>query len=77
MPGRRLPRGLSGNEVVRALQRAGFYLKRQKGSHMVLRRDDPFAQVTVPAHRSIDTGTLASILDGADLTVERFVQLLR
>ena len=72
----RLPRGLSGNEVVRALQRTGFYLKRQKGSHMVLRRDQPFAQVVVPAHSSIDTGTLSSILNGAGLTVEEFERLL-
>ena len=72
----RLPRGLPGNEVVRALTRAGFYFKRQKGSHIVLRRDNPFAQVVVPNHRSIDTGTLASVLDGAGLTVEEFVGLL-
>ncbi|MBI4299052.1 MAG: type II toxin-antitoxin system HicA family toxin [Chloroflexi bacterium] len=73
---RRLPRGLSGNEVVRALQRAGFYFKRQKGSHIVLRRDDPFAQVVVPAHRNIDPGTLLAILDGAGLTLEEFMELL-
>ena len=73
---RRLPRGLSGSELVRAFERAGFYFKRQKGSHIVLRRDEPFAQVVVPSHRSIDTGTLASILDGAGLTVEQLLKLL-
>ena len=72
----KLPRALSGDEVVRALRRAGVYLKRQKGSHMVLRRDEPFAQVIVPAHRSIDTGTLAAIRDGAGLTTEEFLDLL-
>ena len=72
----RLPRSLSGDRVVRALLRAGFVFKRQKGSHMVLRRDEPFAQVVVPAHRSIDTGTLASILHGAGLTMEEFNELL-
>ena len=72
----RLPRSLSGAEVVRALQRAGFYRRRQKGSHIIMRRDDPFAQVVVPAHRELDTGTLAAILDGAGLTVERFAELL-
>ena len=40
------------------------------------RRDEPFAQVAVPARGSIDTGTLAAILDGAGLTVEEFVDLL-
>ena len=72
----RLPRGLSGNEVCRALQRAGFYRRRQRGSHIIMRRDDPFAQVVVPDHRNIDTGTMASILDGAGLTVEEFAGLL-
>jgi len=62
--------------VRRALERAKFYLKRQKGSHMVLRRDEPFAQVVVPAHSSLDTGTLASILDAAGLSVDDFLKLL-
>jgi predicted RNA binding protein YcfA (HicA-like mRNA interferase family) len=67
---------LSGQEVIKALQRGGFYIKRQKGSHIILRRDNPFAQVVVPDHKSIDTGTLSSILDGADLSVEEFTKLL-
>ncbi len=73
----RLPRGMSGKELVKALQRAGFYVKRQKGSHIVLRRDNPFAQVVVPDHKSMDTGTLATILDGADLSVEDFIKLIK
>ena len=72
----KLPRGLSSRQVRRALERAGFYLRRQKGSHMVLRRDSPFAQVIVPAHDPIDTGTLAAILDGAGLSTEQFIRLL-
>ena len=73
----KLPRGLSGKEVVKALSKAGFYVKRRKGSHIVLRRDSPFAQVVVPDHKSIDTGTLESILDGANLSTEDFVRLLK
>tara|TARA_B100000315_G_scaffold214884_1_gene213710 strand:+ start:289 stop:513 length:225 start_codon:yes stop_codon:yes gene_type:complete len=72
----KLPRSLSGAEVVRALQRAGFYRRRQRGSHIIMRRDDPFAQVVVPAHRNPDTGTLATILDGAGLSVEEFLERL-
>ena len=71
-----LPRGLGYRKVCRALEQAGFYLKRQRGSHLVYRRDRPFAQVVIPAHRSIDTGTLAAILAAADLTVEQFLDLL-
>jgi len=68
---------MSGREVVKALQKAGFSVKRQKGSHIVLRRDSPFAQVVVPNHKSVDTGTLATILDGTDLSVEDFIKLMK
>jgi len=72
----KLPRGLSGDKVVKALLRAGFSVRRQKGSHIVLRRDDPFSQVVVPNHKSIDTGTLDSILEGAGISNEEFIKLL-
>jgi predicted RNA binding protein YcfA (HicA-like mRNA interferase family) len=73
----KLPRGLSGQKVIKALSNAGFYIKRRKGSHIVLRRDSPLAQVVVPDHKSIDTGTLDSILDGAGLSVDEFIRLLK
>ncbi|MCX5996965.1 MAG: type II toxin-antitoxin system HicA family toxin [Chloroflexi bacterium] len=73
----KLPRGLSGQEVVKALNKAGFYFKRRKGSHIILRRDVPFALVVVPDHRNIDTGTLDHIIEGADITVADFIKLLK
>ena len=45
---------VSGKECVKALRRAGFQIKRQEGSHIILRRDSPFAQVVVPDHRELD-----------------------
>ena len=73
----KLPRGMSGKEIIKALQKNGFYVKRQKGSHIILRRDNPFAQVVVPDHKSIDTGTLASILDGAGLSTDEFIKHIK
>ena len=73
----KLPRGLSGKRVISALGKAGFYIKRRKGSHIVLRRDNPYAQTVVPNQKSIDTGTLDSILDGAGLSVDEFIRLLK
>jgi predicted RNA binding protein YcfA (HicA-like mRNA interferase family) len=72
----KLPTDLSGREVRAALERAGFVFRRQRGSHMVLRRDEPFARVAVPDHRQIRAGTLRSILHEAGLTVDEFLQLL-
>jgi predicted RNA binding protein YcfA (HicA-like mRNA interferase family) len=43
---------------------------------MVMRRDDPFAQVVVPDHRELHTGTLRDIIQDAGLTVNEFIDLL-
>jgi len=70
-----LPR-ISGRECVKALSKAGFYLKRQEGSHMVLRRDNPFGQVVVPDHKELDRGTLRAIIRQSGLSVDEFTKLL-
>jgi len=67
---------VSGRECVAALSKKGFHIKRQHGSHIVLRRAEPFAQVVVPDHKELDRGTLRSILRHASLTIEEFVSLL-
>jgi predicted RNA binding protein YcfA (HicA-like mRNA interferase family) len=67
---------LSGRDCIRALGKVGFYQKRRESSHVILRRDDPFSQVTVPDHTVLAKGTLRSILRGADLTVDEFIELL-
>jgi len=73
----KLPTDLSGREVRAALERAGFVFRRQTGSHMMLRRDQPYARVVVPDHRQLRSGTLRRIIADAGLTVEQFIQLLR
>ena len=45
---------VSGRDRVRALVRIGFYTRRQRGSHIILRRDEPFAQLVVPDHEQVD-----------------------
>ena len=71
----RLPR-ISGKECVNALQKAGFHVKRQKGSHIVLRRDEPYAQVVVPNHKELDRGTLQAILHQSGITLDDLITLL-
>jgi predicted RNA binding protein YcfA (HicA-like mRNA interferase family) len=67
---------ISGKECVKVLEKLGFYQKRQEGSHMIMRRDEPFAQVVVPNHPKIAKGTLRAIIRDVELTVEEFVSLL-
>jgi predicted RNA binding protein YcfA (HicA-like mRNA interferase family) len=71
----RLPR-ISGRQCVAALERVGFRVRRQRGSHIVLRRDQPFAQVVVPDHGELDRGTLRGILRQADVSVDLLLELL-
>ena len=72
----KLPADISGQDLRRALRRVGFILTRQRGSHMILRRDNPRARVVVPDHKAIRPGTLHQILKAADLTVDDLLHLL-
>ena len=67
---------ISGLDCVAALNRAGFRVVRKTGSHIIVRRDEPFAQVVVPDHGSLDRGTLRGIIRLAGLTVQDFERLL-
>ena len=62
-------------EVLMALQRAGFVIRRQSGSHVVLRHADG-RQTYVAMHTwDVPGGTFRSILKQADLTEEEFRKL--
>lgn len=70
-----LPR-ISGRECIAALQKADFITIRQSGSHVVLKRSAPFAQLVVPDHKELDTGTLRAIIRQSGLSVDEFLKLL-
>ena len=66
------------DRVVKALQRAGFVVVRQRGSHIRLQKRTAAAllKITVPAHRPIKKGTLSHILKAAQISVDQFNSLL-
>ena len=70
----KLPR-ISGAEAIRAFQRLGFEIARQKGSHIVLRRGA--SGCVVPNHRELKTGTLAGALRQAGVTADEFIAALK
>jgi len=69
---------LNYDQVVRALQRDGWVLVRQRGSHIRLQKHTPdeTLKLIVPAHRPIKRSTLSHILKQARLTVVEFQRLL-
>jgi len=66
------------DRIVTALQRDGWVVVRQQGSHNRLQKRTraELLKLTVPAHRPVKRSTLAHILEQARLTVEQFIELL-
>lgn len=59
----RLPRDLSGTELIAVLCREfGYERVNQVGSHVILQREDPHHRIAVPDHDPLRVGTLNSIL---------------
>ncbi len=64
----KLPRGVSADRLIRALEHLGYAIVRQRGSHVRLRHEGPPAHsITVPLHDPLKTGTLHGILTEVSL----------
>ncbi len=72
----KLPRDLSGRQMVAVLKRKGFYVLHQRGSPIIMRRDEPKTMISVPDHRELRVGTLRVILHQAGLDVEELANFL-
>ena len=60
----RLPRDVSGEDLIKSLRPFGYHVSRQVGSHIRLSTEvNGVHHVTVPNHNPLRIGTLASILD--------------
>lgn len=65
-------------DVKRALEKDGWREWRRRGSHAIMKKEGVALPVAVPMHRrDMPKGTLKSILKGAELTTEAFVELLK
>ena len=69
---------LKPRAVLRALQRAGFFIHHTTGSHRVLKHpSNPALRITVPYHnKDLKKGTLHYIIKQAGLTPEQFRKFL-
>lgn len=71
----KLPR-ITSRRLIAALLRQGFFVDRQRGSHIVLRHVDGRMAV-IPSHaRDLPIGTLKGILDDIDLSIEALLEIL-
>jgi len=68
---------ISGREAVHALQKVGYEIDHQTGSHIILRHiNSPHRRLSVPDHKTLAKGTLRALIRQAGLTVEEFNELL-
>ena len=66
----------SGKDAIRAFERAGWIVDRQRGSHVSLIQPGNPVVLTVPLHRELGPGLLRDLIRKAGLTVEEFQNLL-
>jgi predicted RNA binding protein YcfA (HicA-like mRNA interferase family) len=67
---------VAGQRLVKALERDGWEVARQRGSHVRMKHPDRLVSLTVPLHRELKRGTLSGILSDAGIDSKRLRELL-
>lgn len=62
----------SGQEAVKKLQKAGWTVARQKGSHVMMKKPNYEYTLSIPQHKELGPGILRKLIRQAGLTVEEF-----
>ena len=65
----------SGAETVRKLQKAGWSVARQKGSHIMMTKPGYQWTLSIPQHKELGPGLLRKLIRQADLSIEEFNDL--
>jgi predicted RNA binding protein YcfA (HicA-like mRNA interferase family) len=63
-------------EVIRAFEKLGWTVVRQKGSHIMLSKSGHTATLSVPDHSLVARGTLRALISRAGVTVDEFLRVL-
>lgn len=64
---------LKPRQVVRAFEKLGWEVARQKGSHIILIKSEHIATLSIPNHPEVARGTLRSLINKAGLTIDEFL----
>ena len=65
---------VSGRQMVKVFGKIGYKVERQKGSHIVMSKEDVI--LVIPDHKTVSKGTERDLIKDAGLTVEQFNKLL-
>lgn len=68
---------ISGKQTVKKLEKIGYFIVRQKGSHLRLinNSNKNCKPITIPLHKELKTGLLNQIIKDADLSIDQFIKL--
>lgn len=71
-------RRVSGDEAIKALKRLGFVQVRQRGSHVILKKQTETGAIgcVVPLHKELALGTIRGILRQAGVPTDEFMDAL-
>jgi predicted RNA binding protein YcfA (HicA-like mRNA interferase family) len=67
---------LSGRKTVRAFEKLGWQVARQRGSHIIMVREGEPVTLSIPDHKEVARGTLRSLIRSAGITVDHFISQL-
>jgi predicted RNA binding protein YcfA (HicA-like mRNA interferase family) len=67
---------LSGQEVVRTLEKLGWRFARQSASHIILVKEGEMVTLSVPDHSEVAKGTLRKLIRTAGITVDEFLSVM-
>jgi predicted RNA binding protein YcfA (HicA-like mRNA interferase family) len=67
---------ISGDDAIRAFERAGWVRRHQVGSHVTMDKEGMPATLSIPLHRELGRGLLRSLIRDAGMTVKEFTDLL-
>ncbi len=66
---------LRPRDVVKAFEKFGWQVVRQRGRHIIMVKEGPIATLSIPNHSEVARGTLRSLVAKADLTLEAFIEV--
>jgi predicted RNA binding protein YcfA (HicA-like mRNA interferase family) len=67
---------ISERKAVRVFEELGWPVARQRGSHIIMVKEEEIATLSIPAHKEVAKGTLRSLIRTAGITVDEFVDQL-
>lgn len=67
---------LSAKEVIKILEKCGWYLNNLNGRHRIFVHKNYKGHVSVPDHKELQTGTLCNIIRQSGMTVDEFYKMV-